>query len=106
MEEVPRRTSLVPLGPLPLFVLCLIGVETEGILDYQGWAGTISIVRWNLCPVIFGVEVVILRGAWGMTSSDFCCVAIPLEYQRMLSNGDVDVVWNPSEAIVVTCESS
>ena len=38
MEEVPRRTSLVPLA-FPCFVLCLIGVETEGLLDYQGRAG-------------------------------------------------------------------
>ena len=55
MEEVPHRTSLVPLAFL-CFVLCLIGVETEGILDYQGRAGIISIVRWNLRPVIFGVD--------------------------------------------------
>ena len=55
MEEVPRRTSLVPLA-FPCCVLCLIAVETEGLLDYQGRAGIISIVRWNLCPVIFGVE--------------------------------------------------
>ena len=55
MEEVPRRTSLVPLA-FPCCVLCLIGVETEGLLDYQGQAGIISIVRWNLHPVIFGVE--------------------------------------------------
>ena len=40
----------------PCFVLCLLGVETGGLLDYQGWAGIISIVRWNLRPVIFGVE--------------------------------------------------
>ena len=33
-----------------------IGVETEGLLDYQGQAGIISIVRWNLRLVIFGVE--------------------------------------------------
>ena len=32
MEEVPRRTSLVPLA-FPSFVVCLIGVETEGLLD-------------------------------------------------------------------------
>ena len=51
MEEVPRRTSLVPLA-FPCFVLCLIRVETEGLLDYQGRAGIISIVRWNLRPVI------------------------------------------------------
>ena len=38
MEEVPRRTSLVPLA-FPCFVLCLIGVETEGLLDYQGRVG-------------------------------------------------------------------
>ena len=41
---------------VPLFVHCLIRVEAEGLLDYQGWAGIISIVRWNLRPVIFGVE--------------------------------------------------
>ena len=55
MEEVPRHTSLVPLA-FPCFVLCLIGVETEGFLDHQGRAGIISTVRWNLYPVIFGVE--------------------------------------------------
>ena len=32
------------------------GGETEGFLDYQGSAGIISIVRWNLRPVIFDVE--------------------------------------------------
>ena len=41
---------------VPLFVHCLIRVEAEGLLDYQGRVGIISIVRWNLCPVIFGVE--------------------------------------------------
>ena len=38
MEEAPRRTSLVPLA-FPCFLHCLIGVETEGLLDYQGRAG-------------------------------------------------------------------
>ena len=42
-----------PLCPLVLHVF--IGVETEGLLDYQG-RGILSIVRWNLCPVIFGVD--------------------------------------------------
>ena len=58
MVEVLRRTSLVPLA-LPCFVLSLIGVETEGRLDYQrrGGRGIISIVRWSLRPVIFGVEL-------------------------------------------------
>ena len=52
MEEVPCRTSLVPLA-FPCFVLCFVGVETEGLLDYQGRAGIISIVRWNadLIPI-------------------------------------------------------
>ena len=55
LEEVPRCTSLAPVAS-PCFVLRLIGVETEGLLDYQGMAGIISIVRWNLRPVIFGVD--------------------------------------------------
>ena len=46
--------SLAPFT-FPCFVLRLIGVETKGLLDYQGRAGIISIVRWNLRPVIFGV---------------------------------------------------
>ena len=37
-------------------ILCLIRVETEELLDYEGRAGIIPIVRWNLRPVIFGVE--------------------------------------------------
>ena len=44
------RTSCVPS------FCTLLGLETEGLLDYQGRAGIISIVRWNLRPVIFGVE--------------------------------------------------
>ena len=41
-----------------------MGVETEGLLDYQGRAGMISIVRWNLRPVIFGVEFCSGRTMW------------------------------------------
>ena len=55
MEEVPCRTSLTPLAS-PCFQLCIIVVETERLLDYQGRAGIMSIVRWNLRPVIFGVD--------------------------------------------------
>ena len=55
MEEVPRRTSLALLA-FPSFVLRWVGVETEGPLDYQRRAGIISIVRWNVRPIIFGVE--------------------------------------------------
>ena len=46
------RSSLA----FPCFVLCLVGVEAEGLLDYQGRAEIISIVRWNLRLVIFGVD--------------------------------------------------
>ena len=44
MEEVPRRTSLSPLASSG-FVIRLLRMETEGLLDYQGRAGIISIVR-------------------------------------------------------------
>ena len=57
MKEATRRTSLVPLA-FPSFVLCLIRVEAEGLLDYQGRAGIISIVRCNLRPVIFRADCV------------------------------------------------
>ena len=47
------RTPFVPL-------LCTLfnraGDLTEEFLDYQGRTGVISIVWWNLRPVIFGVE--------------------------------------------------
>ena len=56
IEEVLRRTLLAPLAS-PWFIICFMGVETEGLLDYQGRAGIISIVWCNLRPVIFGVEV-------------------------------------------------
>ena len=55
MEEVPCRTPLTTLAS-PCFVFIFIGVETEGLLDYEGRAGSISIVRWNLRLVIFGVD--------------------------------------------------
>ena len=54
-RKFPCRTSLVPLA-FHHFVLCLIGVVTEGLLDYQGGRGIISIVRWNLRPDISGVR--------------------------------------------------
>ena len=55
MEEVRRRTSLAPLAST-CFILSLLSLETEGLLAFQGSAGITSIVRWNLHPVIFGVE--------------------------------------------------
>ena len=42
-------------------MLSLVGVETEEFLDYQGRAGIISILRWNLRPVIFGVHSCFLQ---------------------------------------------
>ena len=49
MEEVPRRTSLVPLA-FPCVVLCLIRVETEGLLDTtRGGRGS--------CPLYGGTFV-------------------------------------------------
>ena len=53
------RSSVSYLARTPcvsLFCTSFNRVETEGLLDYQGRAGIISIVRWNLRPVIFGVE--------------------------------------------------
>ena len=51
------RVVIARAPRVPLFcTLCLIGVETEGLLDYQGRAEIISLVWWNLRPVIFGVE--------------------------------------------------
>ena len=42
---------------VPLFCTLFNRMEREELLDYQGRAGIISIVRWNLRPVIFGVEI-------------------------------------------------
>ena len=50
---------------VPLFCTLLIGVEAEGLADYQGRAGIISIARWNLRPVSTPIP----------TSDDFLCGA-------------------------------
>ena len=39
-----------------VFRLPGVGGETKNVLDYQGRAGSTSIVQWTLRPVIFGVE--------------------------------------------------
>ena len=44
---------------VPLFCALFNRGGQEELLDYQGRAGIISIVRWNLRPVIFGVEIVL-----------------------------------------------
>ena len=46
------RTPCVPL----FCTLFNRGGNRRAFLDYQGRAGIISIVRWNLRPVIFGVD--------------------------------------------------
>ena len=55
MEEVLRHSSLVPLA-FPCFVLCSIGGGNRRAFRLPGKGGIISIVRWNLRPVIFGVD--------------------------------------------------
>ena len=57
-----RKFRVIPrlhtLRPVFLYFVYLVVVETEGLLqDYQGRAGIMSIVRWNLRPVVFGVEL-------------------------------------------------
>ena len=42
MKEVPPHTSLAPLAS-PCFVLCLLRVEREGLVDYQGGSGSSSL---------------------------------------------------------------
>ena len=37
-------------------LLTLIGLETKGLLDFQGRRGITSVVRRNLRPVISGVD--------------------------------------------------
>ena len=54
MEEVPRRTSPVPLA-FPCLCIVQKGWKQRGF-RLPGAVGIISIVRWNLRPVIFGVE--------------------------------------------------
>ena len=51
------------LAPCVPMFSTLIGVEAQGVLDYQGRAGIISIVRWNPCLVIFGVESLLRNSA-------------------------------------------
>ena len=53
-----RAASYLARTPrIPLFVLIFIGLETKNVVDYQGRAGSTSIVQWTLRPVIFGVEI-------------------------------------------------
>ena len=41
---------------IPVFVLIFVGLGAKNVLDYQGRAGSTSIVQWTLRPVMCGVE--------------------------------------------------
>ena len=58
MEMIGRSTAsyLVRTPRVPFFMLVVIGLEGRGLLAFQGRRGIASVVRWNLRPVIFGVE--------------------------------------------------
>ena len=59
MEMSGRSTVsyLVRTPRVPFFMLVLIGLEAKNPLAFQGRRGIASVVRWNLRPVIFGVDV-------------------------------------------------
>ena len=41
---------------IPFFMVILTGLEAKGLLAFQGRRGIASVVRWNLRPVVFGVD--------------------------------------------------
>ena len=49
---------LVRTPHVPFFMLILIGLEAKNLLAFQGRRGIASVVRWNLRPIIFGVEYI------------------------------------------------
>ena len=53
-----KKCRVVPHAhpPRTLFMLVLIGLEAKNLLAFQGRRGIAFVVRWNLRPVIFGVE--------------------------------------------------
>ena len=54
MNEGSSAPCLASTPCVPVFLLCLPGVEAEGLVDSQGRAGIISIVGPNLRLVIVG----------------------------------------------------
>ena len=56
MNGGSTASHLARIPRVPSFMLIFIGLETKGLLDFQGRRGVASDVRWNLRPVIFGVE--------------------------------------------------
>ena len=59
MEMNGRSTVsyLVRTLRVPFFMLILIAPEAKRLLAFQARRAIASVVRWNLCPVIFGVEL-------------------------------------------------
>ena len=51
-SQEPLLTAMAQVLPL----LSFIGLETKGLLDFQGRRGVASVVRWKLRPVKFGVD--------------------------------------------------
>ena len=61
---------LVRTPRIPFFMLILIGLEAKNLLAFQGRRGIASVVRWNLRPVIFGVELPLPpKKAWNPVAS-------------------------------------
>ena len=58
MEMNGRSTVsyLVRSPRVPFFMLISKNLEAKGFLVFQGRRGIVSVVRWNLRPVFFGVE--------------------------------------------------
>ena len=56
MGKVPCRTSRAPLACRALSYASFNRLEAKRFLAFQGRRGIASVVRWNLRPVIFGVE--------------------------------------------------
>ena len=59
MEKVPSYLARAPR--IPFFMFTLIGLEAKNLFAFQGRRGIASVVRWNLRPVIFGVDFRIHR---------------------------------------------
>ena len=74
-----RFGAFAPLA-FPCFVLCLIWGGNRRVLDYQGSAGIISIVRWSLRPVIFDVDEPAFSAACDVGQS--CEVSVLLTLQK------------------------
>ena len=53
-------SHLAPTPCVPSICALLFGLEREGLSDYQGRAGIISNVRWNLRPVMLDVDFIFL----------------------------------------------